>query len=122
MTLTHTTNPPRHATNRTFNQRLTSSQIAIRGDAASEFEGIGPGGFDDEDLAVADAAGAGGADDVVGHFFRARILDPDADLDLGQERQAVFAAGVTVEVALLAAIALGLADHAGAGLQVRDDP
>src|SRR5262249_49979442 len=59
-----------------------------------------PGGGDDEDLAVAHAAGAGGADDAVGHLLGPVRAHPHADLHLRQEGQAVLAAQVAVEVAL----------------------
>src|SRR5262249_54288713 len=48
--------------------------------------------------------------------------DADGDLHLGQERHAVFAAQVAVEVALLPAVALGLAHHAGGHVQVFQRP
>src|SRR5262245_12606493 len=88
----------------------------------SELQRLRPAGVEHEDLTVADAAGSGAAHDTIGHLLRAGVAHPDADLDLGQERHAVLAAEITVEVALLPAIALGLLHHAGDNVQPGDGP
>src|SRR5262245_44193857 len=89
---------------------------------SSELQRLWPAAVHHEDLAVADAAGAGDTHDPVGHLLGPLVADPDADLDLGQVRQAVLAAGVTVEVALLAAVALGLLYDTGRDVQLGDGP
>src|SRR5207249_4937100 len=85
-----------------------------------ELQRLGPGHVKDEDFAVADAAGAGDAGDALGDLGGALVADANADLDLGQEGHAVFAADVAVEVALLPAVALGLAHDAGRHAQLGD--
>src|SRR5687767_4552659 len=87
----------------------------------SEFEDAGPADTDREDLAIADAAGAGGADDAVGHFLHALVAHPDADLHLGKKGHAVLAAQVAFEVALLPRVTLGFLNHAGNHIQLADD-
>src|SRR4051794_32105800 len=77
-----------------------------------------PGGIDAEDLAVADAPRARHRGDALRDQGGALVAHPDGDLHLGQERQAVLAAGVAVEVALLPAVALGLLHDAGADVQL----
>src|SRR5206468_56263 len=86
----------------------------------SELQRLGPGHVEDEYLAVADAAGAGGAGDALGDLADAVVADADADLDLRQEGHTVLAADVAIEVALLPAVALGLAHDAGADAQLGD--
>src|SRR5262249_4240047 len=79
-------------------------------------------------LAVADAAGAGTFDNTAGQLLGAIVRHPDGNLHLGQKRHVVLAAEVAVEVALLPAVALGLAHHArvdaelGGGAQPRLGP
>src|SRR5436190_20055494 len=88
--------------------------------ATLEFERFRPGALHQEDLAVADTARAGGTGDALGHFLDAIVADPDADLDLGQKRQAVFAAYVAVEIALLSAVTFRFADDAGSDPKLRE--
>src|SRR4029078_6488558 len=47
--------------------------------------------------------------------------DPDADLDLGQKRHAVFAASITFEVSFLSAVAFRLAHETRVDIQFIDD-
>src|SRR5438045_3771941 len=75
----------------------------------SKLQRLRPRPSDDKDFAIANAAGSGRAHDVVGDLFGALVADPDADFHFGQKRHAVLAADVAVEIALLAAITLGLA-------------
>ena len=58
----------------------------------------------DEDFAVADFAGAGGADDGGDGLFLERIGDDDFDFDLRQEIDGVFAAAVELGVSFLTAV------------------
>jgi len=61
----------------------------------------------DEDLAVADATGAGcGADGVDGFVFHF-VGDDEFDFDLGKKVDGVFATAVELGVTLLAAVAAG---------------
>src|SRR5262249_43813374 len=75
-----------------------------------------------EDFAVADPAGAGRPDDAVGDGVGPLVADPDGDLHLRQEGQAVLAAGVAVEVTLLPGVALRLLDDARRHVQLGDGP
>src|SRR5260370_41992708 len=86
----------------------------------SEFERLRIGHVKDEDLAIPDPARSGGANDMIRRFRRPLIADPDTYLNLGQESTAVFAADVAVQVALLTAVSLGLAYHAGDNLEIGD--
>jgi len=61
----------------------------------------------DKDFAVADAAGAGRADDGLKGFFLHVVVDHKFDLHLGQKIDRVFAAAVKLGVALLTAMAAG---------------
>ena len=62
----------------------------------------------DEDLAVADAAGLGGALDGLHHPADDRVRDHDLDLHLREEVHHVLGAAVELGVALLPAEALDL--------------
>src|SRR5262245_4347413 len=62
----------------------------------------------DEDLAVADAAGAGGLLDGLAGAFHLVVLEHDLQLHLGQEIDHVLGAAIELRMALLAAEALGL--------------
>jgi hypothetical protein len=65
----------------------------------------------DEDLAVADLAGAGAALTMASmHRSTVVVADHDLDLHLGQEVDDVLGAAVELGVALLAAEALDLGD------------
>ena len=64
----------------------------------------------DEDLAVADLAGARAVLDGLDHAFDQIVGDRYFELDLGQEIDHVFGAAVQLGVALLAAEALDLGD------------
>ena len=55
----------------------------------------------DEDLAVADASGAGNFDDFPGDVLGPQIIDPDRDLHLRQKRKRILGIGVSIEVAFL---------------------
>jgi hypothetical protein len=61
-------------------------------------------------LPVTDLAGAGGLDDGVHDLLRERVVGEDLDADLGHEVDGVLRAAVDLGVALLAAVALHLAD------------
>src|ERR1700691_3614624 len=61
----------------------------------------------DEDFPVADAAGAGGADDGLNGLLLHVFDDDQLDFDFGQEVDGVFTAAVELGVALLAAMAAG---------------
>src|ERR1700722_19807418 len=63
-----------------------------------------------EDLAVADFAGLGGADDGRGDLLDLVRSHCDFNLELGQEVHRVFGAAVDLGVPLLAPVALGLGD------------
>src|SRR5205814_6573482 len=65
----------------------------------------------DENLAVADLAGAGGLADRVEGALDEGVLDHHLDLDLGQEAHGVLGAAIDLGLALLAAEALHLADR-----------
>src|SRR4030095_14825226 len=65
----------------------------------------------DEDLAVADLAGAGGLADGVHGAFDLAVLDHQLDLDLGQEAHGVLGAAIDLGLALLPAEPLDLADR-----------
>ncbi len=65
---------------------------------------------DDEDLAVADAAGMGGLLDRLDGALDHRVFHDDLDLHLGQEIDDVFGAAIELGMALLPAEALGLGD------------
>src|SRR4029450_6336636 len=88
-------------------------------DAGSQRLGAGLAGADadrlldagDEDLAVADLAGAGGLADGLDRALDQRIVDHHLDLDLGQETHGVLRAAVDLGLALLAAEALHFADR-----------
>ena len=69
----------------------------------------------DEDLAVADAAGAGGVDDRFHGAFHDGIFADDFDLYLRQEVDDVLGAAVKLGMAFLAAETLGF--HDGDALQ-----
>ena len=86
----------------------------------SEFKRLRPAGRQHKYLAVADAPSASGADDVVGDLFRAGGAHANADLDLGDKRHAVLAAGVSVEIALLSAVALCLPHYTRGHVQFGD--
>src|ERR1051326_3695762 len=77
-----------------------------------------------EDLAVADLAGFGRADDGFGDFVDLVGGHRDFDLELGQEAHGVFGAAIDFGVALLPAISLDFGDgqsvHADAGQRVAD--
>ena len=66
---------------------------------------------DDEDLAVADAAGAGGVLDRLDDILGETVLDHHFDLHLGQEVDHIFGAAIELGMALLPAEALDLADR-----------
>jgi hypothetical protein len=78
----------------------------------------------DEDLAVADFAGAGGLHDRLYHAIDLVVGDGDFQLDLGQEVDHVLGPAVQLGVALLATEALDLgggdARHAGLGQRLAD--
>src|SRR4029079_2370713 len=61
-----------------------------------------------EDFSVADLAGLGGVADRGDDPLLKAVLDPDLDLELGQEVHGVFGAAIDFGVALLAAEALDL--------------
>src|SRR5579859_2562557 len=67
----------------------------------------------DEDLAVANASGAGGVDDCLHRTLQDRVVTDDFDLHLGEEIDHVLGAAVQLGVALLAAKSLCL-DHGDA--------
>jgi len=75
----------------------------------------------DEDFAVADFAGAGGADDGGDGFVFEGVGDDDFDFDLREEIDGVFAAAVELGVTFLAAVSAGFEDgHAfDAGFEER---
>src|SRR5262249_36386179 len=77
---------------------------------------------EDEDFAVAYAACASILDYVFGYLLHFVVVDPHANLDLGQKRHAVLAARVAVEITLLPAIPFGFADDAGHHVQIADGP
>src|SRR3954468_16396064 len=62
----------------------------------------------EEDLAVADAAGAAGGADRVDEGLLRRVLDEAGDQHLGQEVDGVLGAAVVLEMALLPAVAAAL--------------
>ena len=64
----------------------------------------------DEDLAVADFAGACGADDGGDGLFSEGVGDDNFNFDLGQEIDGVFPAAVELGVAFLATVASGFED------------
>jgi len=64
----------------------------------------------DEDFAVADFAGAGGADDGGDGFVFEGVGDDDFYFDFREEIDGVFAAAVELGVAFLAAVASGFED------------
>ena len=66
-----------------------------------------------EDLSVAHAAGPGDLDDCPHDLFHPHVLHPKGDLHLGQIGQRILTAAILVEIALLAAVPLDLADAAG---------
>ena len=63
----------------------------------------------DEDLAVAHAAGPSDLDDLTDDFVDAGVIDPERDFHLGKKRQSVFRVGILVQIALLPAVTLHLA-------------
>src|SRR5260221_6287289 len=65
----------------------------------------------DEDLAVADLAGACGLDDRFERALDQRVADDDLNLDLGQEIDHVFGAAIELSMALLAPEALDFGDR-----------
>ncbi len=67
-------------------------------------------GGQDEDLAVAHAAGAGDFDDLADDLLETGVVDPEVDLHLGQKGERVFAALILVEIALLSAVAFDFAN------------
>src|ERR1700691_3342101 len=103
---------------------MSNAATIFLGGAAlqSKLERLRPAAGDHERLAVADAARTGGPDNGVGNHVGAAVADPDGDLDFGKKCQPILTAGVAVEVALLAAVALGLPDHAGRNAEVGDGP
>src|SRR4051794_14954155 len=78
-----------------------SVQPGFSGSDPDRFFDIG-----DEDFAVADTAGLGGAADGVDGFFDQVVADHDLDFDLGQEVDDVFGAAIEFGVTLLAPEAL----------------
>src|SRR5438128_9778496 len=85
-----------------------------------ELQRLRQGHVQGKNLPISDAPRACGPDNAVRHLDGARVTHPDVDFDLGQKRHAVLAADVAVEVALLAAVALGFADHASNHVRFRD--
>jgi hypothetical protein len=61
----------------------------------------------DEDFAVANAAGAGGAHDGLNRLILHIVVNHHLDLHLGQEVDGIFTAAIELGVALLAAVAAG---------------
>ena len=98
---------------------VTSLRIASRSDASGQiasrpaFAGADADGLldgEDEDLAVADAAGARGGLDRLDDALDQIVLDHHLDLHLGQEVDDIFGAAIELGMALLAAEALDLGD------------
>lgn len=75
---------------------------------------------EDEDLAVADSAGAGNFDDPIHDSLGKAVVDEDGDLDLGKVDGVVLAATVEGESILLSAVTLCLGDTNGVDLEVTD--
>src|SRR5690606_36217340 len=106
-----------------------SSRGAASSSRVSERVGIELAGADahhavqvpDEDLAVADLAGARRLHDRLDHGVELLVGDRDLELDLGQEVDHVLGAAVELGVALLAteALDLGGGDAGHAGLRQR---
>src|SRR4051794_22163028 len=65
----------------------------------------------DPDLPVTDLAGAGGLDDRVDHLVGESVVGDDLHADLRHEVHGVLSTPVDLRVALLAAVALHLADR-----------
>src|SRR5690606_15792914 len=85
--------------------RLEGFRPGLAGaDADDGVDGHGP------DLAVADLVGAGGLDDHVDDVVGVLGVDEDLDPQLGHQVDLVLGAAVDLGVALLAAVAAGLAD------------
>src|SRR5229473_8652624 len=77
----------------------------------SGFPGSDPNGFfdvGDEDLAVADPPGLGGATDRLDGFLDHVVAEHNLDLHLGEEIHHVLGAAIKLGVSLLAAESLGL--------------
>src|SRR5690606_6867491 len=83
-------------------QTSNSVGTGFTGADADRFFDIG-----NENLAVADAAGLGGAADGVDRLFQHVIAEHDLDFHLGQKIDDVFGATVKLGMALLTAEALG---------------
>jgi hypothetical protein len=64
----------------------------------------------DEDFAIADLSGIGGADDGVGDITGAVVIDDDFDFDFGEEVDRVFAAAIDFGVTFLTAETFDLGD------------
>jgi hypothetical protein len=64
----------------------------------------------DEDLSVADVAGASGAQNCVDGLLPHLVVDRHLDLDLGEKVDGVFAAAVELGVALLPAVSTAFQD------------
>src|SRR4029079_12286603 len=84
---------------------LDRVRAAVAGPNANRLLDIGH-----EDLAVADAAGAGRLRDGFHHIVDQAVLDNDLDLHLWQEVDYIFGAAVELGMALLAAKTLHLGD------------
>src|SRR6186713_1496993 len=85
---------------------LDSVQPGFSGSDPDRFLDVG-----DEDLAVADPSGLGGAADRVDRLLDQVVADYDLDFHLGQEIDDVFRAAIEFGVALLPAEALGFGDR-----------
>src|SRR6201986_3041275 len=82
---------------------LDRVQAGLSGSDSNGFLDVG-----DEDLAVADAAGLGGAEDRLDRAFDQIVADNNLDLHLRQEIDDVFGAAIELGMAFLATEALGL--------------
>src|ERR1700758_2205052 len=89
-----------------------SEKLALQrgrvGFAGADADGVIESG--DEDLAVADLAGLGGARDGLDHLVDLIGWAGDLELDLRQEADGVFGAAIDFGMALLAPVALHLGD------------
>ncbi len=88
-----------------------SARCQVR-ESASKLNRVGPAHVEDKDLAVAHASGAGNAHDVIADFLHSVVGHADRDFHLRQKRFAIFAADVSIEIALLPAIPFRLAHDA----------